>query len=125
VSCINTVDATSSMRAGGGWRAVPRPHISAQVRVRHRGGRSRQRLTLSNGGTAIRGPLFLVLDGLPPRVRLRRPAGTTQAPVGDPFVKLDLSLDPGQSVSVVLNFSNPRQRHLRFDVRVLAGTGVP
>jgi streptogramin lyase len=108
--------------------------VSAQVAVRrglprsdpHRG-RSRQRLMLRNaGGTAVHGPLFVVLDGLPRRVRLRRPAGVTQAhaPLGAPFVELDVTLEPGQEVSVLLDFRNPLHRRLRYGIRVLAGPGT-
>jgi streptogramin lyase len=61
-------------------------------------GRWRQRLTLRNdSGTTIEGPLFLVLDHLPRRVHLCGAAGLTeaQAPLGDPFVELPVSLAPG------------------------------
>jgi hypothetical protein len=94
-------------------------------RFDRRTGRTRQRLTLHNSsGVALAGPLYLVLDGLPRRVRLRRPAGVTQtqAPLGSPFVELAAGLEPGQDVSVVLVFRNPLHRRLHYGTRVLAGT---
>jgi hypothetical protein len=89
-------------------------------------GRYRKRVTVRNTGTdAIRGPLSLVLDNLPRKVRLWRPTGFTQdlPPLGSPFRDLVLpgnALDPGQSVTLDLDFINPLRQRIRFTTRVLA-----
>jgi hypothetical protein len=89
-------------------------------------GRYRRRVTLRNMGTdVIRGPLELVLDNLPRKVRLWRPTGLNQAlpPLGSPFRDLVLPgnvFKPGQVVTLDLDFINPLRRPLRFTTRVLA-----
>ncbi len=111
--------------------------ISSLVRVSRgkvvqlAGGGFSQKVTIRNVvGGSFHGPLALVLEHLPRKVKLRSRTGfTTQvAPPGSPFVDiLPNSLDlfrPGDSVTVTLTFSGAVQRRLHFDTRVLAGAGV-
>jgi hypothetical protein len=85
----------------------------------------RKKVTVRNIGTAaIRGPLELVLDNLPRKVRLRRPTGFTRVlpPLGSPFRNLVLPggvLNPGQAVALDLEFLNPLHRRIGFTTRVL------
>jgi uncharacterized delta-60 repeat protein len=89
-----------------------------------------QRLTLRNvSGEAIRGPLWLVLDHLPRGVRLRHRAGVTRnhGTPGSPYVAVPLPggvLNPGQQVRLVLTFTNPQRRKVRFTPLLLEGAGV-
>jgi uncharacterized protein (TIGR03118 family) len=87
-----------------------------------------QKVTLhNNSGTSLNGLFFLIVDGLPKKVRLRNAAGFTQAhgKTGDPFAEIDLSaLAAGQSVSFTLLFSNPKNKAVHFTTIVLAGTGT-
>src|SRR5262249_11152300 len=88
--------------------------------------RFRIRVTLRNTGTdVIRGPLSLVLDNLPRKVRLWRPTGFTRdlPPPGSPFRDLVLPgnvFNPGQSVTLNLEFTGPPRQRIRFTTRVLA-----
>jgi uncharacterized delta-60 repeat protein len=120
----------------GGPAAVPAAEVSAQVSVvpgkvrRLPNNRYRQRVTLrSLTSGALSGPVVLVLDGLPRKVRLRHPEGLTQAaaPPGSP-VRLVLppggAFGPGDSLIVVLDFANPLRRRIRYTPRVLAGNGL-
>jgi hypothetical protein len=108
--------------------------VSSQVSVaRVRPGRHAhvhplvQELTLKNtGDTPIAGPLFVVVHGLPSKVKLRNATGTTasSAPAGDPFVELNVSqLAPGASARVTLRFVNPKHQTLHFTTMVLADAG--
>jgi hypothetical protein len=89
--------------------------------------RLQQKLTLVyNGKQPVYGPLFLVLDGLPRRVKLRKASGVTRAlaPMGSPYVRIDLPrLDPGQKITVTLDFRGVTKRKLRFVARLLEGEG--
>jgi hypothetical protein len=78
------------------------------------------------GGTTVQGPLFVVVRDLGPRVHLKNAAGVTQTRghPGDPFVRLDVSLAAGQSMDVLLAFSNPKHKHFSFTTEVFAGTGT-
>jgi trimeric autotransporter adhesin len=95
------------------------------------GPRYRQRVTLVNAGPqALAGPLTLVLDGLRKKVRLKKPDGFTQAlaPVGSPYRVTDLgpaALNPGEARTVVLRFSNPLGKKIKYTPRVLVGVGTP
>jgi hypothetical protein len=99
-------------------------------KLRHHGSRFRQTITLHNAGAPIQGPLFLVVDGLTHKVRLRKPAGRTlhAAPLGSPFVLVSLNnnmLGTGETKMVVLTFSNPLERKIHFSIRVMDGAGQP
>jgi hypothetical protein len=90
----------------------------------------RQRVTLHNlSGQVLPGPLWLVLDGLPRKVRLRNANGMSLAhgTPGSPFAVINLSGDglaPGGSVGLVLDFANPRLRRIRYTPLVLEGLGL-
>jgi hypothetical protein len=113
----------------------PVPDVTPQVSVvrgklRHRGGRYRQTITLHNNGAALAGPLYLVVDQLTRKVRLQKPTGLTHrdAPLGDPYVLVSPAgqvFGSGQTRTVVLTFGNPLGRKVRYNLRVLDGTGTP
>jgi hypothetical protein len=90
----------------------------------------RRRLTLQNtSGEVFTGTLWLVLDGLPRGVRVRRMAGRTTAEgtPGSPFVAVPLpggALNPGQRLRLVLDFINPRGRKIRYTPLLLEGNGM-
>jgi hypothetical protein len=99
-------------------------------KLRHRGNRYRQTITVQNDGAALQGPLYLVVDKLTRKVKLRRRAGLTRtdAPLGDPYVLVSPAgqvFGTGQTRTVVLSFGNPLRRKIRYDLRVLAGVGTP
>jgi hypothetical protein len=110
--------------------------VSAQVSVLHgkvlsapHSRRFQQQVTLRNtGGTTVQGPLALVVEELSPRLRLQHPTGFTQAhgkPQGSPYQYVNVfQLAPGMSVDLLLDFSNPTHKHVRYSTEVLAGTGV-
>jgi hypothetical protein len=109
--------------------------VTSQVSVqrgklRRRGGRAQQTITLHNSGGALAGPLYLVLDGLSPRVMLQQPSGVTRslAPLGHPYQVVDLfgtMLGAGGTQTVTLLFRNPLGRKFGYGLRVLAGFGAP
>jgi hypothetical protein len=82
--------------------------VSSQVRVtrvtpRHPKARQQQVKLTNTGGTTITGPIYLVLTGLSPKVRLLNAAGTAEAhdQPGDPFVFANVSqLAPGQNTTL-------------------------
>jgi hypothetical protein len=99
-------------------------------KLRHRGARYRQTITLHNSGAPLQGPLYLVVDKLTRKVRLRQPAGVTmhEAPLGSPYVLVSLgnnTLGTGETRTVVLTFKNPLGRKIRYGLRVLDGSGQP
>ena len=107
--------------------------VSAMVSVtpvkskHHHNPNQMQVMVQNNSGSVITGPLFVILDGLPKKVRLRNPSGSAQAhgKPGDPFVTINLSaFEPGQAVSLSLAFRNPGNKHIHFSTIVLAGTGT-
>jgi hypothetical protein len=72
----------------------------------------------------------LVVDYLTPKVRLRQPDGRTlhAAPLGSPYVLVSLGnnlLGSGETRTVVLTFANPLGRKIRYNLRVLDGSGMP
>jgi hypothetical protein len=107
------------------------PQVSVVLgRMRRHGGRYWQTLTLRNNGAALQGPLYLVVDQLTRKVRLRQPAGLTHtdAPLGDPFVRVSTAgqvFGSGQTRTLVLTFGNPLGRKVHFNLRVLDGSGQP
>jgi hypothetical protein len=89
-------------------------------RVRRRGSRFFQTVTLRNSGTQpLQGPFSLVLTGLGRKAKLANRTGVT---TGSPYLSLDLNLEPGATVTVVLQFVSPTSR-INYGTRVLAGPG--
>jgi hypothetical protein len=107
------------------------PLLSVQRgKLRHHGTRYRQTITLHNSGAPLQGPLYLVVDQLTHKVRLRHRAGRTKsdAPLGSPYVLVSLKnnmLGTGETQTVVLTFGNPLGRKIHYDLRVLDGSGQP
>jgi hypothetical protein len=114
---------------------LPSPDVTALLsihrgKLRHRGALYRQRITLHNSGAPLQGPLYLVVDQLTHKVRLRHRAGKTlhDAPLGSPYVLVSLNnnlLGTGETRTVVLTFANPLLRRIRYHLRVLDGSGQP
>ncbi|MDQ3814371.1 MAG: Ig-like domain-containing protein, partial [Armatimonadota bacterium] len=114
-------------------------NVTSQVRITRgsliRGGsyfsgifdstRFRQVVTIENiSGTAITGPVSLVLDNLN-GATLYNATGSTSctSPSGSPFINVDLGdgvLSPNEQATVVLEFSNASSS-LSYTARVLAG----
>jgi uncharacterized protein (TIGR03118 family) len=100
-------------------KVLPRNH--------HSNPRQQKVMFHNNSGTSITGPVFLVVSGLPAKVKLRNAAGFTTAhgKPGDPFLRFDLSaFAPDQTVSFTLLFGNPKNKAVHFTTLVLAGTGT-
>jgi hypothetical protein len=138
---VGTTFTTSEFSPGVAVVKVDPPppvqDVTAQVQVfRFRvkriglGTHYRQRVTLVNvGPQALAGPLRLVLDGLQKKVKLQKPDGFTQAkaPLGSSYRVIDLGpamLNPGEACTVVLRFSNPAGKKIKYTPRVLAGVGI-
>jgi len=91
-----------------------------------------QTITLQNTtNSAITGPLTVALDNLSANATLANQAGVTRyaAPLGSPYVFVSFSggapqLQPGQTATVVLQFSNPTNGGITHTPRVL-GAGIP
>src|SRR5262249_43301757 len=99
-------------------------------KLRHHGDRYRQTITLHNSGAPLQGPLYLVVDQLTRKARLRQPAGRTlhAAPLASPYVLVSLNnnlLGTSETQTVVLTFSNPLGRKIHYSLRVLDGAGMP
>jgi hypothetical protein len=109
--------------------------VTPQVQVSQRprrsteaGGRARIKVTLTNAGETLHGPIALVLDGLLRKVKLLRAAGVTGQlpPLGSPLVQAAVDeLAPGQSLVFDLVFTNPNRKHIHFKPRVIVGPGLP
>jgi hypothetical protein len=107
------------------------PLVSIQRgKLRHKGGRYRQTITLHNSGAPLQGPLYLVVDQLTPKVHLRFSAGQTQhaAPLGSPYMLVSLNnnqLGTGETRTLLLTFANPLRQKIHYNLRVLDGATVP
>jgi hypothetical protein len=143
-------DATTATSAGGLFRldggfwpapesgASPPPpcaaDVTAQVTITRGGfrfnfaaGRYLQSVRLTNAGASpIQGPVSLVFDGLSGGAVLFNASGATACaqPVS-PYLALGLGgdevLSAGETVTVVLQFTNPSNQAISYDTRVLAG----
>jgi ELWxxDGT repeat protein len=84
-------------------------------------------ILVNRGGQVVHGPIFLVLDGLKKKIKLKNAVGVTtqQAPLGSPYMMVSSGdLAPGQSMTVTLSFKNPAGGTVHFTARVLAGPGT-
>lgn len=92
-----------------------------------------QQVRLANeGDIPMPGPLYMVLGGLPGNVELINKDGTTQslAPLGSPYLRVPLSDDgltvqPGQTVNLLLQFLNPDRRRINYDLEVFRTSAEP
>ncbi len=85
-----------------------------------------QTVELTNtSGSAITGPISLVLEGLSGNASLLNASGKTTctAPVGSPYVAIAGPLAAGASTTVVLQFSDPTNAAISYTSSVLAGAG--
>jgi hypothetical protein len=96
-------------------------------RINHATGQWGQTVTLTNNGSALTGPLALVLDSLTSGVTLANADGVTSnvTPTGTPYVFAPLDsfsqLGPGQSLTVTLEFNNPRNSAIVYAAQVYTG----
>jgi hypothetical protein len=88
----------------------------------------RQRLVLRNHTrSAVQGPLYLVVQGLPKGVRLKNATGMIRAHShsGDPYLLLPVKqFPPGQALTLDLLFANPHKVPIQCTTVVLAGPGL-
>jgi hypothetical protein len=131
----HTVSASNGGRSASATLVVTAPscasNVTSNVTVTRTGYRLirgtntyAQTVVVTNVGAPLTGGA-LALDGLNANVTLQSPTGTTAcaAPIGSPFVALP-PLSSGQAVTLVLQFSNPSQVSIGYQVRVLAGAGA-
>jgi hypothetical protein len=97
-------------------------------RINHANGQWGQTVTLTNNNNyAIAGPVALLLDSLPADVTLANADGLTQfvTPKGTPYVFTALDqatqLSPGQSLTVTLEFANPKNAAITYSTQIYAG----
>jgi hypothetical protein len=83
----------------------------------------------NNSTGALSVPISLVLEGLGSGISLFNKVGTTLCGgvQGSPYLNLNLGtanvLNPGQSITVALEFINPGNLAINYSTRVLAGSG--
>jgi hypothetical protein len=137
-STVTALDVTTQLRINRGNVNQPvttRGYVQRTFRGRGGGGtvtgRATQIMTIKNkGGTPIQGPLSLVLDQLSPNATLFNASGRTMniAPLGSPFINVNVGgdnvLSPGETVRVMLEFTNPSGNRITYRARVLAGEGA-
>ncbi len=81
-----------------------------------------QTLTITNtSATALNGPLALELTGLSSNAALANQSSTTGGNPYLDFVAAANALAPGQSVSVILEFSDPSRQSITYGTTVLQG----
>lgn len=79
----------------------------------------------------IVGPLFVILGGLPADVTLMNGTGLTRAitPTGSPYVAIPIpdgtTLQPGETVTIPLQFLNPNAREIVYSTSVYRTSAVP
>jgi CSLREA domain-containing protein len=91
-------------------------------------GRYAQTVTLTNNSAVtLTGTFSLVLDSLSANATLFNENGATGAsfpPAGSPYINAPTAtLAPGQSTSIVLQFTDPTKAAITYSTRVLAGPG--
>jgi hypothetical protein len=87
-----------------------------------------QTLTLTNtSGSALTGPIYVVLDSLSSNAGLYNSGGSTgcAAPLGNPYVSVAGTLNAGASTTLVLQFTDPANSAISYTTRVLSGAGQP
>jgi hypothetical protein len=113
--------------------------ISAQVSVTrggfrydHKTGHFVQQVTVKNtGSSALVDPISLVLSNLSSNAVLFNQSGVTEhyAPLGSPFVDTSVGFgsyfNPGDSLNLVLEFTNPSMKGITYTPRIVSGPGCP
>ena len=81
----------------------------------------------NNSANTITGPISLVLDSLSADATLFNATGSTdtlELPAGSPYINTVVTLAPGQSVGVQMQFTDPTRGAITYNTRVLAGPGL-
>lgn len=87
-----------------------------------------QKLTLTNNGPDLTGPVYLALDNLTSGVTLSNSTGTTvnYSPTGSPYITVSTTgMAAGSSTAVFLRFNDPALVAINYTTRVLNGPGHP
>jgi hypothetical protein len=91
-----------------------------------------QQVQLTNTGTTpVSGPVWLVLDTLSANASLYNAAGTTAnfPPLGSPYIGVNIGgdnvLSPGETATVMLEFTDPTRGAINYTARVLSGMATP
>jgi hypothetical protein len=91
-----------------------------------------QQVQLTNTGTTpVSGPVWLVLDTLSANASLYNAAGTTAnfPPLGSPYIGINIGgdnvLSPGETATVMLEFTDPTRGAINYTARVLSGMATP
>jgi hypothetical protein len=131
---IQVADVLASSLAGSAAVSVTPYDVTTQVTITSgklvplASGGFRRKVTLVNPGLSpLSGPVWLVLDHLRRRTKLRRKSGITMvlSPLGSPSVEvLAGDWSPGESVTVKLQFVAPVGGKPIYTARVLAGPGM-
>ncbi len=84
----------------------------------------------NTGAVPVIGPLYFVVTGLPSGVTLVNSGATSNiAPAGSPYIAMDLpdglTLQPGESISAVLNFLNPERTQIAYTPKVFRTSVTP
>ena len=119
------------------WAPAGPTDVSSQVTISRRGyrlnyatGRYYQVVLLQNTSTsAIASPISLMLDGLSSNATLFNSIGSTAcvAPLNSSYIDVpagsDNVLSPGETATVMLQFTDPTNQGITYNTRVLAGAG--
>ena len=115
----------------------PAAEVTAQLTITRSGflrnrstGRYNQTITVKNtSAVPYAGPVSVVFDQLSPNATLFAAAGFTSVvtPLGSPYANLnvgpDSTLTPGETVTVLVEFTNPSNLGITYTLKVLAGPG--
>ncbi|HWA29022.1 MAG TPA: ExeM/NucH family extracellular endonuclease [Lacunisphaera sp.] len=115
----------------------PAADVSSQIQITRGGflrnrttGRYAQTITVKNiGSTPYVAPVSLVFDNLSSNATLYGATGFTSVvtPLGSAYVDLNIGADnvlsPGETVTRVVEFTNPSNQGISYSNRVLAGPG--
>jgi hypothetical protein len=81
----------------------------------------------NNSANTITSPISLVLDSLSADATLFNATGTTdtlELPAGSPYINVVVTLAPGQSVGIQMQFTDPTRGAITYNTRVVAGPGL-
>lgn len=88
-----------------------------------------QQMTVKNlGADPVNGPIYLVLDGLSDNTTLANGTGMTAntSPTGRPYILVSTTgLDPGATVTAVLEFTHPSSGGITATPRTVSGGAAP